>query len=143
VTAMLMRALYRLLRPKYGTGSVRLGGRTIKVHLADSFAAMMFGLMYWERLEKGRGMLFTLGRESRISAGIWMLNVKFPIDIVWMDSSGSVVDVKEKAKPCTSFFRCKTHVPRSKAKYVLELNAGSARKLGIRIGNRIDVGNAS
>ncbi len=136
----MMRLLHRVLRPKYGKGRIRHKGRTIDVYLADSFAAMLFGLMYWERLEKGKGMLFTLNSEGRISAGIWMLNMRFPIDIVWMDSDGRVVDIEEKAKPCASFFRCKTYVPGSKAKYVLELNAGSARKLGIKVGSRMSVG---
>jgi hypothetical protein len=136
---MLMRALHRLLRPKYGKGWVSYKGRKMEVHLADSFAAMMFGLMYWDRLEKGKGMLFVLRRPGREFAGIWMLNVKFPIDIVWIGDDQRVVDIVGNAKPCKSIFKCKMHVPREKAKYVLELNAESARKLGMKTGERIGI----
>src|SRR5208337_3196068 len=134
---MCMYLIYRLLGPNYRLGTVSISGRRIRVYLADSFFKKMFGLMYRDRLERGRGMLFALGGESRMGAGIWMLNMRFPIDIVWMDSGGRVVDLKENAEPCSSFLRCKTYVPRSKAKYVLELNSGTARRLGIKRKERI------
>lgn len=131
---MLMHALYKLLRPRYRVVRVTYRGRTVRAYLADSFAKKAFGLMYRDRLEKGRGMLFVLGKESRTEASLWMLNMRFSIDAVWMDRRGKVVDVAENMKPCPSILRCRTYTPASKAKYVLELNAGSARELGIRRG---------
>jgi hypothetical protein len=131
---MFMRALYKLLRPRYRTVKVTFRGRAIRAYLADSSVKKMFGLMFRERLEDGMGMLFALGSESRMGAGIWMLNMRFSIDVVWMDRNGKVVDVAENLKPCTSMLRCRTYIPRSKAKYVLELNSGTARRLGIRRG---------
>lgn len=132
-----MRALYNLLRLKYRTGSVTYKGRQIKVYLADSFPKMMFGLMYWERLDKDKGMLFKLLRPSREATGIWMLNMKFPIDIIWIGGDGRVVDIKRDAEPCQSIFRCSIYRPRESAKYILELNAGYSRKLGIKLNERI------
>jgi uncharacterized protein len=134
-----MRALYGLLRLKYRLVTVTYGKKTVRAYLADSFAKKMFGLMYRDGLEKGRGMLFVLGRESVAEAGVWMLNMRFSIDVVWMDAGGRIVDILEYAKPCTSMLGCRTYAPRSKAKYVLELNSGSARRLGMRIGKRIGV----
>ncbi len=135
-----MRALYKLLRLRYRLVKVAYRNRVIRAYLADSFAKKMFGLMYRDRLEEGRGMLFVLGRESVIEASIWMLNMKFSIDVVWMDENGRIIDILENAKPCTSMFGCKTYAPESKAKYVLELNSGSVRDLGIRHGERIAIG---
>ena len=137
---MCMRALYRILKPRYALVTVSHRGRPMKAYLADSFSKKMFGLMYRDRLENGRGMLFVLGRESVAEASIWMLNMRFSIDVVWMDSGGRVVDILENAKPCSSMLGCRTYAPESKAKYVLELNSGSVRRLGIRRGERIKVG---
>lgn len=137
---MCIYLLYRLLNPKYELVKVSYKGRAIRAYLADSFSKKMFGLMYRDRLEKDRGMLFVLGRESVMEASVWMLNMKFSIDIVWMDGGGRIVDIVEGAKPCASILGCRTYAPESKAEYVLELNSGSVRRLGIRRGERIKVG---
>ena len=135
-----MHALYKLLRPRYGLVNVTYRGTVIKAYLADSFVKKMFGLMYRDRLEEGTGMLFVLGRESITEASIWMLNMKFSIDVVWMDRDGVVVDTAESIQPCASMFKCKTYVPGSKVKYVLELNSGMAKRLGMGRGERIVLG---
>jgi uncharacterized protein len=135
-----MYLLYRLLNPKYEFVKVTCKGKTIKAYLADSAAKKMFGLMYRDRLVNGTGMLFVLDREGVMGASIWMLNMRFSIDVVWMDSGGRIVDILENAKPCSSMFGCRTYAPESKAKYVLELNSGSVRRFGMRRGERIKVG---
>jgi len=135
---MLMHALYKLLRPRYGTGKVSRGSGIINVYMADSFVTKLFGLMYRDKLEKDMGMLFTLRDESKIGASIWMLNMRFGIDIIWLNAKKQVVDIKEDARPCKSFFNCRTYTPSAKAKYVLELNRGIVRQLGIRRGERME-----
>src|SRR5271157_2080402 len=109
---MFMHALYGLLRPKYRLVRVTYGGKAMRAYLADSFAKKMFGLMYREGLEKDRGMLFVLGRESITEASIWMLNMKFSIDVVWMNGGGKVIDIVENAKPCASMFGCRAYAPK-------------------------------
>jgi len=59
--------------------------------------------------------------------GIWMKNCKFPIDIVWLDEEKKVVDVKEAAPPCKAD-PCPVYQPLRRAAYVVELNAGQARR---------------
>lgn len=134
---MFMHALYRLLRPRYRTVKVTYEESMLDAYLADSFVKKMFGLMFRDGLEENWGMLFVLGKESSMEASIWMLNMRFSIDTVWMDHDGTVVDVAEDMVPCASMFGCKTYVPKSKAKYVLELNAGSVRSLGLKIGDKV------
>ncbi len=82
-------------------------------------------------------MLFTPDREAR--HGIWMLNMKFPIDILWLDGSGKVVDIAQNAKPCKSIFSCPTYRPKSDARYVLELPSGNAKRFGLREGAKVDL----
>ena len=103
---MLMHQIYKLLNLKYETRRIKYNKKTLSVYIADSFFKSMFGLMFRESLDEGRGMLFTLGRESRSEASIWMLNMKFSIDILWLDRDGKVIDIKENASPCTSVWGC-------------------------------------
>lgn len=105
------------------------------VYIADTFFSQMLGLMYREKLNQNEGMLFITNKASNY--GIWMLNMKFSIDIIWLDSNGKVVDIKENAKPSHSIFSSEIFKPRLKAKYVLELNSGVSKSKGINIGSVI------
>ncbi|MEM0074529.1 MAG: DUF192 domain-containing protein [Candidatus Micrarchaeaceae archaeon] len=128
----------RLFGPRrYATKYVRIGKTRIKVFIADSFVKKMYGLMNWDSLGVCEGMLFPIN--SYAESGIWMFGMKFSIDILWLDGSGKVVDIVERAKPC-NIFNCKIYYPEGKASYVLELSAGAARRMKIKRGRRIAMG---
>lgn len=93
------------------------------------------GLMYRDSLAADRGMLFVFDEVNHHT--IWMKNCRFPIDIVWLDAKRKVVDVKEGAPPCLSE-PCATYAPRRPAAYVLEINAGQARRERVKVGSRLD-----
>ena len=116
--------------------NVEIGGTVIKVEIADTMEKQVRGLMFRENLGENEGMLFVFGRED--FQGIWMMNMSFPIDIIWIDSGNNIVDVVKKAQPCR--LDCPTHVPKERAKYVLEVNSGFAEKHGIKIGDTVDIG---
>ena len=120
---------------KYKHASVYVGSKAIDVLVADSLPKLMLGLMHMDSLGKSDGMLFIFGREARHR--IWMLNMLFPIDIIWLSKQLIVVDIVEDAKPCSSIFRCKTYLPGEKALYVLELKAHMAKGLGIHKGVKL------
>ncbi|MDE1855230.1 MAG: DUF192 domain-containing protein [Candidatus Micrarchaeota archaeon] len=88
--------------------------------------------MYRESMAANRGMLYVFPFERTWK--IWMLNMRFALDVIWLDRRGVVVHVERNLRPCRSFFSCKTYAPGKGAKYVLELNSGSARRLGIGLG---------
>lgn len=92
------------------------------------------GLSRFSELPREYGMLFVYD-ESALH-GIWMRNMKFAIDIVFLDEKREVVTVHEHIKPEThpEIFR-----PQTPARYVLELNAGMAATLGITQGVSLDV----
>ena len=90
----------------------------------------MIGLMYRDSLGKDEGLLFTITDPGVISATITMMNMKFSIDIVWLDSKKRVIDIAENAKPSNSIFD--SYKPTSNAKYVLELKAGEVKRFGIK-----------
>lgn len=95
----------------------------------------MLGLMHRGSIPKNNGMLFFLNKDSR--QGIWMLNMKFSIDILWLDKNGTVNDIKTNAERCTSIFNCETHYPSKESRYILELKAGVSKENGIKVGSRI------
>jgi uncharacterized membrane protein (UPF0127 family) len=94
----------------------------------------MIGLMYRDEIGKGSGMLFIFGSPG--NHGIWMKNMRFPIDIAWLDSRKIVVSVVHSAMPCRSI-NCPVYKPGSTAKYVIELSSGVLAKHGIKIGDRL------
>ncbi len=83
------------------------------------------GLMFRPSLPKDRGMLFIFERPD--FHGIWMKNCRFPIDIVWLDEERKVVHLAESVPPCKAE-PCPVYNPLRRASYVVELNAGQARR---------------
>jgi uncharacterized protein len=89
------------------------------------------GLSGKESMKENRGMLFKFEQEEYWS--IWMKDMLFPLDIIWLDQNLVVVDLKENVSPETypSSFS-----PQKPAKYVLEINAGLCEKYQIKINDQ-------
>jgi uncharacterized protein len=94
-----------------------------EVMVSDEDRAM--GLMFRPSLPLDRGMVFVF--ETADFHGIWMKNCRFPIDIVWLDEGRRVVHVAEAVPPCKTE-PCPVYNPMRRASYVIELNAGQARR---------------
>lgn len=105
---------------------LEVNGKNINVEIADETSELIQGLSGRQELAKNNGLLFIFS--SSDYWGIWMKDMKFPIDIVWIDNNGRVVDLKENVSPDSypEVFK-----PIEKAKYVLEFNSGLVKELGI------------
>lgn len=103
------------------------------VEIADTSETRELGLMFREKLDEDAGMLFIFENEG--SYPFWMKNTLIPLDIIWIDSSGKIVDIRE-AIPCESE-PCQVYYHSDSAKYVLEINKGLSAELGIEIGNMV------
>jgi uncharacterized protein len=103
------------------------GGRIVceRCEVADTVIARARGLLGRKNLPPGAGLLI------RPSFSIHTLFMRFPIDAVFLDRSGSVVDVVGSLKP----WRAAT---RLRARAVLELAAGEADRLGVLVGERLE-----
>jgi uncharacterized protein len=95
----------------------------VEVMVKDEDRAM--GLMFRPSLAMDHGLLFVF--ESPEFHGFWMKNCRFPIDMVWLDQDHKVVHVAEAVPPCKAD-PCPVYEPLRKASYVVELNAGQARR---------------
>jgi hypothetical protein len=93
------------------------------VEIARTPEAQERGLMGRDSLAPGQGMLFMFVAPNRY--GFWMKNMKFPIDILWLDGQGNIVHSVQSAPTCTAE-PCPVYTPPSEALYVLEVPAGEA-----------------
>jgi len=71
--------------------------RLKEVEVASSPWKLLLGLMFRPGLPKGTGMLFDMHYNDK--HGIWMLFMRFPIDIHFLDADGNTVDVVKRAVP--------------------------------------------
>jgi uncharacterized membrane protein (UPF0127 family) len=101
------------------------------------------GLAVKDHLKENEGMLFVSERPSRQS--FWMKDMKFPIDIIWLNSNGTVVHIEHTLQPCISVVNpaasirnCPIYTPDSDSQYVLETIAGFSQKHNVKIGTNID-----
>ena len=112
---------------------LNFSGVSLKVEVAALPEERELGLMFRNSLKENEGMLFVFKEGS--GQRFWMKNTRIPLDIGYLSTSGVLLEV-HKAKPYDL-----SGVPsRSQdIKFVLELNAGGYKKLGIKIGSRISL----
>lgn len=125
---------------KIFTLRVGKGSRTtFSVETVISEPARRQGLSGRPPLESGTGMLFifdTLARQS-----MWMIEMKFPLDIVWLDENMTIVFCTYSAAPCKSQQDCPSYSSRFRVKYAIEMKGGDAEKYGFDLGKQLSIVN--
>jgi uncharacterized membrane protein (UPF0127 family) len=111
---------------------VLIGNKNISVEIARSEEERQTGLANRSFLGAEEGMFFVFDSDSKYS--FWMKDTLIPLDIIWIDSDFTIVDVKENVKP-ESF--PEVFEPSSPARYVLEVNSGFFKKQNLSIGQKI------
>ncbi len=107
----------------------------INALIADSDAEKTKGLAILNELPEQSGMLFLNSIDT--TNPFWMLNMKFPIDIIFMDSNKRIIYIFKNAQPCVNESLCKLIFADQPYRYVLEVNSGFTDKNNIEIGNQI------
>ena len=113
------------------------GGTPFRVEAVSSPAALARGLSGRPPLPPNYGMLFLFPTLER--RGMWMPDMRFALDIVWLDEQFTVSHVNQNAPPCPSRAQCPNYSSVDLAKYAIELPAGGAAALGLRPGVRVYV----
>ncbi len=113
---------------------VIVGDTTVKILLADTPQERTQGLSGRENLAKDEGMLFVFPEEGIY--GFWMKDMRFSIDILWLNSAGEVVYIVENASP-ESYPASFT--PEKAAQYVLELPAGFVSSHNVTLGSFVEL----
>ena len=109
---------------------LKINNATLNIEFARTDAERQKGLSGRESLASESGLLFIFELPGRY--GFWMKDMKFPIDIIWIDENKKIADITANFLPL-SFPQ--TFLPASPIKYVLEVNAFWAEKNNIKIGD--------
>lgn len=114
------------------------GGKEIKVEVVMHPQDMMRGMMFRDKLDMDRGMLFIHSSPGKYP--YWMYQCRIPLDILWIGSNRSVVEISANTPPCPSKIasECPNFGGQQEAAYVLELAGGAAAKYGIKTGDTIN-----
>lgn len=108
------------------------GDISLSVFTADDPAERAMGLSSFDTLEEDEAMLFIFDYPGRYP--FWMKDMKFAIDIVWLDVSGVIVYIKENAEPSDY---PNAYYPDTDALYVIEFVSGFVEKQNIQIGDTL------
>lgn len=111
---------------------VSTGGRHLfTVELANTPAQMEQGLMFRRSLARDAGMLFDFKEPTM--ATMWMHNTLIPLDMLFVDQHGRIVNIAQRAVPQSD----ETIAAAAPVRAVIELNGGTTERLGIKPGDRV------
>jgi len=108
--------------------------KIIQLEIAKTEEEKIKGLSGRNYLEKNKGLLFVY--DDLDFYGIWMKEMSFPIDIIWMDEDYRVVTVTENVSPDTY---PTVFYPDKKSKYIIELNAGISKEIDLNVESVINM----
>ncbi len=112
---------------------LRLASGNVSLIIVNNEESRVSGLSGMEFLPKDKAMLFTFGMPGRY--GIWMKDMKFPIDIIWLDEQKKIVSIQHNISPDTY---PKVFNSDSESSYVLETNQGFAKENNFVVGKVLD-----
>jgi uncharacterized membrane protein (UPF0127 family) len=116
---------------KLQTVSVILGEKKIQAVLANTLESRIQGLLGWNTIDEDTGMLLDFLIDTR--SAIHMQGMKFPIDAIWVDSSGEIKLIYENIQPDKGL----TYPSMFPSRYCLEVRAGFCNKYGVKVGQKI------
>lgn len=113
---------YKLLKVNVGTGE-------FISYLSDSLIKRALGLMFLENINNNYAMLFKFPNLAKHA--IWMKNMQFSIDAIWLDENLKVIHIEENLPPASSIIPI-SYKSFYKAKYILEMPSGSVEEKSIK-----------
>ena len=119
--------------------TVQLHGHRFNVELATNDGAREHGLMMRKSMDADHGMLFVFAAAA--PQAFWMKNTLIALDILYFDANRKLVSLQLDVPPCKAD-PCPTYPSDVPARYVLELNAGTAVRIGAQAGDILTVDGA-
>lgn len=120
----------------YRQVNVMVNGLVLVADIAATDEQRTEGLSVKDSLAENEAMLFVFDNEAEHT--FWMKNMKFPIDIIWIDTDKTVVHIEHNLQPCSSELFCPTYKPIDDSLYVLETVGGFAEEHDIVKGTMVD-----
>lgn len=110
------------------------GGEKILTEVVMRRDDMARGMMHRPQLPADRGLLFVFAKPGQNR--FWMLNVKVPLDIVWMDRGRAIIEIVPNAPPCAEL-PCPRYGGTKESQFILELAGGMAAKYRLQTGQTV------
>jgi uncharacterized protein len=105
---------------------------SFRVEVARNDADRAQGLMYRRSMPADHGMLFDFGKVEPVA--MWMQNTYLPLDMLFIRPNGVIARIAANTEPLST-----RTIPSGEAVLsVLELNAGTAARLGVTPGDRVE-----
>lgn len=119
----------------FGRGDLEIrgagGAHHFNVEIASTPEQWTYGLMFRRSLPPDAGMLFVYDSDHEIQ--MWMKNTLIPLDMIFIKADGTILRIAERTVP-----QDLTTIPSGgPARGVLEVNGGTASRLGIKAGDRV------
>jgi len=131
----------KLAEVKFPRGTIKIDDKVLDVQIAETDAQKTRGLMFQNELPDDQGMIFVFSQEQ--IAPIWMLNMQFPLDIIWFDANGNVIHIEKNVPPCKSALETVSctvqNADGKKAKYVLEVTSGFTDKFHVTENSKMQI----
>lgn len=136
----------------YKTEEIKIGDKIINVEIADTVEKRSKGLSGRKSMPENQGMLFVFPAPDYYS--FWMKNMNFGLDFIWIKGN-EIMEITKNVKP-EDYQSASTQrgplrpqseaseppeslVPKNKIDKVLEVNAGTAERLGIKEGDVAEI----
>src|SRR6266550_5987392 len=109
-----------------------VGDKVVYARLANNDSERTRGLSGSSQLADDQAMLFVFDQDGRW--GVWMKDMRYSLDILWLDSGKKVVDIAQNVSPNTypTVFS-----PKNNARYVVELPAGFTDQHQVSVGQAV------
>jgi uncharacterized protein len=125
-------ALYIMWPQLQPHASLRLGDGVFKTRIAKTPEELTKGLSGTHTLREDQAMLFIFDRDG--TWPMWMKDMQYPIDIIWLDKDKNVVHIVKNAPP--ESYPYESFESKEDARFVVELPAGTVDKKSITIGKQ-------
>jgi uncharacterized membrane protein (UPF0127 family) len=119
----------------YQRVNVTVNGLVLLADISVTDEQRAKGLSVKDGLTENEAMLFVFDNEAEHT--FWMKDMKFPIDIIWIDSDKTIVHIEHNLQPCGYGVLCPTYKPGQDSLYVLETVSGFAEKHDVVQGTRV------
>jgi uncharacterized protein len=124
----------------FPTRTIKIDNKIMKVEVADSNIDRQRWLMFRdEKLNPNSGMLLIYDKPDLYS--MWLINIRYPLDLLWFDKLGHVVYAVKNAQPCTNILdqsSC-SYKNISPAKFIFAASSGFIQRNNITDNSRLEL----
>lgn len=131
---LILFSLFFFRIKQFQTRQIIINGNIIQIEIADSNEERIRGLSNRTSLPDSSGMLFIFPDVNYHS--IWMKEMNFPIDIIWI-KYGIIVDLVNNAPVPVNNLNIATFTPQTTADSILEMRAGAIKRYRMKIGDNV------